>query len=374
MKVGIVTSLLYGSGRAILSNLIKILEVACDDVYFISGKQNNSQNLEAYIKNMEASSAYFNMYFPLTTLIYEYFIQPIKTSINMIRSSRDVDTVIFLLGNITLTLPIVLAKLLKKQRIIILTGLHSNSMVKKRDLTFFEKIMAKIFRILENINFSLVDKIVGYTENNIYDLGLERYKHKFFNGARFVDLKNFKISKNIDERKKNIIAYIGRLSEEKGITNFIDAAAILSDRYNDLTFLIGGNGPLFNEVEKKVKNCNSNTTLIGWIEHDELPEYLNKLKLLVIPAYTETGPYIALEAMACGTPVLAMSVGFIPDIIEDGENGFILESNSPECIAQHIERILNYPYQNQVAKRARDLIEKNYTLQAAVERYKKILW
>ena len=77
-------------------------------------------------------------------------------------------------------------------------------------------------------------------------------------------------------------------------------------------------------------HVNKNVTLVGWISHDELPSYLNMLKLLVVPSYTEGLPNIVIEAMSCGTPVLATPVGGVPDLIEDGITGFILEDNFPE--------------------------------------------
>jgi glycosyltransferase involved in cell wall biosynthesis len=80
-----------------------------------------------------------------------------------------------------------------------------------------------------------------------------------------------------------------------------------------------------------------------------------------------------LEAMACGTPVLATPVGAIPDVIKDGETGFIMEDNSPECIARNIIRALNHPNLEQIAQNARALVEKEFTFEKAVERYREIL-
>ena len=102
-------------------------------------------------------------------------------------------------------------------------------------------------------------------------------------------------------------------------------------------------------------------------------DYLNELKLLVLPSYTEGLPNIMLEAMACGTPVLATPVGAIPDVIKDGETGFIMENNSPERIAENVIRALNDSNLDIIVKNARELVEKDFTYEAAVERYRKIL-
>lgn len=113
---------------------------------------------------------------------------------------------------------------------------------------------------------------------------------------------------------------------------------------------------------------------MDWLPHKKLHKYLNELKLLVIPSYSESGPFIAIEAMACGTPILATKVGVIPLLVKDGETGFILDNNSPECIAKNIFRVLKYDnqYLQDVANNARDLIDKNYTFSATVNRWKEI--
>jgi glycosyltransferase involved in cell wall biosynthesis len=113
--------------------------------------------------------------------------------------------------------------------------------------------------------------------------------------------------------------------------------------------------------------------LTGWIPHDELPDYLNELKLLILPSYTEGLPNIMLEAMACGTPVLATPVGAIPDVIKEGRTGFIMENNSPGCIAENMMRALEYPDLDRIVENARELVKKEFTYGAAVERYRKIL-
>src|SRR5690606_19633261 len=110
----------------------------------------------------------------------------------------------------------------------------------------------------------------------------------------------------------------------------------------------------------------------GWIS-DDLQIFLNELKILVIPSYSEGFPTIILEAMACGTPVLTTSVGGIVDIITDSKTGFILEKNSPDCIARCVINILTKAKIEYIIKNAQTLIFEKYTYENALYRWEMIL-
>ena len=77
--------------------------------------------------------------------------------------------------------------------------------------------------------------------------------------------------------------------------------------------------------------------------------------------------------MGCGTPVLATSVGGAPDLIKDGNIGFIMKDNTPECVAENVIRVLEHPNLDKTVKNAKELVEKEFTYEAAVERYREIL-
>jgi len=77
--------------------------------------------------------------------------------------------------------------------------------------------------------------------------------------------------------------------------------------------------------------------------------------------------------MACGTPVLAAKVGAIPDIITDGKTGFIMENNSPECIAENVIRALNTPNLEEISENGRKFVEENFTFESAVARWNGVL-
>jgi glycosyltransferase involved in cell wall biosynthesis len=204
---------------------------------------------------------------------------------------------------------------------------------------------------------------------------LKKYTGKISYGSRFyVDTSVFRIDKDISVREE-IVGYIGRFEEVKGVVNFVRAILVVQKESGGIKAMVWGRGPQKDEIEKEIINAGlgDSLRLENWIPHDELPRRLNELKLLVIPSYAEVGPHIVFEAMACGTPVLATPVGIIPDVIKDGVTGFIMEDNSPQCIARNIIRALNHPDLNQLIKNARELVEKEYTQEAAVNRYRNII-
>lgn len=279
-----------------------------------------------------------------------------------------VDFWFFFFGGPVLLLPMLTAKLLRKDVVLVLTGSASAEIAPQMG-----RFVSHVVSLISKINCSLSKRIVVYSESLIKAWGLEKYGHKMSVARRhYLYFDKFKTIKPLRDRD-NVIGYVGRLSQEKGISNLMEAVPKVIEARDDVVFLIAGDGQLRNEVEARAAKANGRVRYVGWIPHDELPYYLNEFKLLVIPSHTESGPATAFEAMACGTPVLATAVGSIPDVIKDGETGFIMESNSPQCIAQNVVRALNHPDLEQITLNARNLVEKEFTYEAAVERYRKIL-
>jgi glycosyltransferase involved in cell wall biosynthesis len=113
--------------------------------------------------------------------------------------------------------------------------------------------------------------------------------------------------------------------------------------------------------------------MTGWIRHEKVVDYLNELKLFVLPSYSEGLPTIVLEAMACGTPVLATSVGAITDIINEGQTGFLLKSNNPEHIAERvIELSSKLGLLEKVSADAYKYVKKNFSYEKTLNTWQKV--
>jgi len=244
-----------------------------------------------------------------------------------------------------------------------------------------DKIYASFLHSLfERTNLYLVDFYVPEYESNVNQLRKHdqlRYPEKLLPAAPFLILEDgFKTTKDVYERE-NIVGYIGGYREVKGIINFVKAIRLILERKdNNVRFLIAGDGILRDQIRKMVRECpQDRVNLMDWIPHEKLPKYLNELKLLVIPSYSEGAPNIAIEAMTCGTPILSTNVGAIPLLIRKSETGFILENNSPEHIAEKIIQVLNNgdPLLQKVAENARSLINERYRFSVTVETWSRVL-
>jgi glycosyltransferase involved in cell wall biosynthesis len=156
---------------------------------------------------------------------------------------------------------------------------------------------------------------------------------------------------------------------------FVQAIPLALAQRSDLTFLIIGTGRLDKYLEKTLEGQSwaSHVTWLKWVEHERIPDYLNQLRLVVIPSYSEGVPSLALEAMGCGTPILATPAGGIPDLVTDGETGFLLADNTPPVIAQAVVRVVDDPRLESIAQRARALIECEFSLDAASRRYRVMI-
>lgn len=283
--------------------------------------------------------------------------------------ARKVDFFVFFLGGQDLFIPMLILKLLGKNVVLVFEGSAVEVRKARKDFLF------KPLGLLVEANCILSNTIIVYSERLIKEYGLERHRAKILAAPRhFLNFNRFKVEQQLAKRD-DLVGFIGRLYEERGILEFTRAIPEVLKERDPVTFLIGGDGPLRSSIEKYLdKNrLNHKIRVTGWIPRDKLPAYLNELKLLVLPSCTEGLPNIMLEAMACGTPVLATAVGGIPDVIRDGNTGFLMKNNSPQCIAENVIKALGDPNLEHIADNARTLVEREFTYQTAKERYGRIL-
>ena len=180
----------------------------------------------------------------------------------------------------------------------------------------------------------------------LYDMGF-RYSHYIPNGV------NEKLFRPIDSIKKDgslVVGHVGKECEAKGQREFIIPSI-------------------------QAANVNSYTNLRNWkdkISHDEMPNIYNQMDVFVVASTEDGTPNPALEAAACGRPIISNRIGNMPEFIEDGYNGFIV----PRKVEAYVEKI-KYFKENRdelirMGKNARKTVLEGWTWKLQSENYRKM--
>jgi D-inositol-3-phosphate glycosyltransferase len=144
-----------------------------------------------------------------------------------------------------------------------------------------------------------------------------------------------------------VMCWVGRLEKLKGIDILISALAQLDERGFTL-LIIGGDeraGAIRAELEAQVREegLEGHVRFLGAVPHDDLPAYYSAADVCVVPSYYESFGLVAVEAMACGTPVVASRVGGLISTVTDGVNGYLIPWRCPEPFAEKLEVLLHNP-------------------------------
>ena len=367
MKIGILTVPTLKSGNTPLSNLVRIAAQGSDFIVLITGNEGyllfkNDPRVTCY---GITTPVYHN---PIKKILCYIYVQ-LKQSYLLVKTSRDIDLWIFFLGEEQQILPIICAKLWRKKVIVSSSGSRIQCAQSSQD-SFLNIII-----LFSKITTFFADALILYSKKFIIELKLQKFANKIFIAhENFVDCDTFKRTRNLNQRK-NIIGYIGRLSLEKGVLNFLHAIPDIQKVNPSLRFYIIGEGVLKEDINLFIQqyNLGEYVTVYDWIDHSQMPDILNTIKLLVIPSYTEGLPNILLEAMASGTPVLATPVGAIPEIIDHGKNSFLLSDNSPDEITKRVIEIVQYNNLDDISDAAMERVTDRYSFEYTSEEYWKII-
>ena len=164
-------------------------------------------------------------------------------------------------------------------------------------------------------------------------------------------------------RKRHSICFVGRLHSVKNLLALLEALKGLS-----YTIDIIGSGEQEEELRRFATDNKVEANFPGNIPNHELPELLNEHELFVLPSLWEGMPKTLLEAMACGLPVVGTDVPGIKEVIKDGENGILCDTDSGS-IRQAIIRVMEDEGLRQtLARNARKTIEEGFSLSKLIDR------
>jgi D-inositol-3-phosphate glycosyltransferase len=141
-----------------------------------------------------------------------------------------------------------------------------------------------------------------------------------------------------------VILFVGRIVRLKGIDILVRAAAQLEGAFQLL--IVGGDRKDASRKRELVElsrelGIADRIRFVDAVPHERLPLYYNAADVCVVPSYYESFGLVAVEAMACGTPVVASRVGGLKDTVQDGRTGYLVPWHCPEPFAERLELLLN---------------------------------
>ena len=145
-----------------------------------------------------------------------------------------------------------------------------------------------------------------------------------------------------------LILFVGRIEPLKGLERLIRAMTNLQNIRGLRLVIIGGDEHSQHEIEQLCKlsrdlHIQDSVTFLGLIKHERLPYFYSAADACVLPSYYESFGLVALESLACGTPVVANDVGNLKSIIRQGETGYVVIDNNPRHLADKIALLLSMP-------------------------------
>jgi len=242
---------------------------------------------------------------------------------------------------------------MKKPKILHLHGINYN-FIKRHHISRF--LLKHLTHIYVSISKQMTKKLIA--------LGIP--KSKIIYVPNGVDTNLFKPGKR---KEKNLLLYVGRISELKGLHILIKALEFLKENVHLVII-----GPpdwnnnyyqnLLNLIEKENRKGKHKIEYLGAMEQNEIIEWYQKASILILPSFVEGFPVTILEALSCQTPVIATPVGGVPEIIKNHKAGILVTPGNAIHLAEAIDYLLENEHMRlKMAWEGRRLVKEQYSLE-----------
>lgn len=313
-------------------------------------------------------------FYPITGISYAHFVS--RYAIKNIKPKPDLIHAHFSypdgFGMIGLAkkwnIPLVISALGTIERKVAYEGSYTSRQIIKA-MNFADKVLS----VSEDLKLHIVN--LGINENNVIVVP---------NG---VDTEKFKPAGKENARKllnlpldKNIILFVGALRNIKGVDYLIEAAKNFVDSNTEL-YLVGRDDGLKKSLKKMAQDFKITDFIkfIGPVNHEDIPLWVSASDILVLPSLSEGRPNVVLEALACEVPVVATDVGGIPELIINGETGYLVPAKNPLELSEKVNKLLGDENQREKMGKfgRKSIIQRGLTWEAhakkTVDIYSKLL-
>jgi len=224
-------------------------------------------------------------------------------------------------------------------------------------------LTTRIIAVSEQVKLDLVDYRVANPEKvSVIPLG--------FTLKPFLDSANHRGSFRRELGVSNsapLVGIVGRIFPIKNHRLFLDAAARIAAEEKTASFVVVGDGALRQQMEEHANGLGiaDRVVFTGW--RRDLPRIYADLDVLVVSSNNEGTPVSAIEAMASGCPVVATRVGGLPDLIDDGETGYLVPREDANALGTAVAGLLrNHEEARRIGESARARVAERFTIERLV--------
>lgn len=266
----------------------------------------------------------------------------------------------------------IVVQMLKRMGCQVVVHYHNKGVAKRKDRLFDNFLYKRFFRhlkviLLAEALYSDVKKYVKREDVYICPNGIPETL----------------LTEPVAERHNEIphLLFLSNLLESKGVLVLLDACKILKEKgYRFICDFVGGETAEIDALrfvrEVEIRNLTGFVMYHGRKYGEEKAIFWQNADIFVFPTYyyNECFPLVLLEAMQQGIACISTNEGGIPDIIEDGKTGFLVDKQNPEQVADRIEQLINYPDRmTQLGKEGKKKFEEYFTSRAFEDKMKYIL-
>lgn len=329
----------FGGVASVVNNLASQLDRKGDNVQFLYPSENNivtSKKTKYFIlhhvrlrpfndqkKTIKGMIAFF-IYFPLT--MYQIMRFLLKNKIHCVNVHYPGENSVYF----------ALCRSVLKMRIVL--SIHGSDFFPDgKPLQEYSRVLKYVIRksdaIVAPSNAFAKDFVTQFPE-------FRRKTYTIHNGLNFGEIDGYKSSETTIER---YILNVATHKFNKGIDVLIKAFHEIRNFDQDLQLFLVGDGPLRKQHETLAEQLNINNRIrfLGWKGREEVIKLMKGAQLFALPSRAESFGIVLLEAMACRKPVIASAVGGIPEIVVNGKNGILVESDNHKALAFAIKSLLD---------------------------------
>ena len=255
--------------------------------------------------------------------------------------------------------------------------------------TFFSPPAQWFFALVERLAATWADKIIVLCQSEVNDYLNHRIapKEKYIVIRAVFDMDRFRqVWVNVAEKKQElglpkdsfVIGIIARLSPEKGHFDALEAFQKVHKEIPDAFLLIVGEGELKKAIRQRVTRMGIEDRVVMAGYRGDIPEITRILDISLNPSLWDCSPRSILEAVVCGVPVVATTVGGIPEMVSNEESGLLVPTGDTEAMAHCILRLrrdeeLRKRLTIKAAERIQELFDPVQTIERTVQLYLELL-